>query len=118
MPLKRLAASTLGLLLGCVAAQAQVSATAPTESVTITASTSGCPSGPCTVRANCPANQRIISGYFWFIVPDGIGAAYGICGSASGICVGAPYCEFKTYSLGCAKPGWNRQMGFIYATCN
>jgi hypothetical protein len=122
MPLKTLAASAFGLLLGCAAAQAQATshatAVAPPGSVPIAGWCNGS-SGPCTVEASCPANTTIVSGYWWFIVPDGVAPAYGICGSDTGFCqTGNSTCAFATHiPPGCAAPAWNRQIGFLYAVC-
>jgi hypothetical protein len=116
---KMIAASAIALLLGCIAADAQQSmAVAPAGSTPVTASCSG-GSGPCTATATCPANKSIVSGFWWFVVPDGVGPAYGICGNSSGNCTpGNNSCAFTTSFSGCGQPGWGRQMGFLYAACN
>ena len=107
---------------GAQAQQAQVqaqsgSAVAPAGS---TAATAWCSGGtaPCTATATCPANTSIAHGYWWYIVPDGINPAYGICGVNSGTCQsGQSACSFTTSMSGCGAPGWFRQIGFLYATC-
>jgi hypothetical protein len=105
------------LLAGRASAQEPRSAVAPAGSTVVTAWCSG-GSGTCTANATCPGDKTIVNGYWWFIVPDGVGPAYGICGSNSGTCQsGQNNCTFTTSISGCGNPGWNRQMGFLYATC-
>jgi hypothetical protein len=97
--------------------RAQGSAAAAPGSTAVTAWCSG-GSTNCAATATCPANTNIVHGYWWYIVPDGVGPAYGICGSNSGSCQsGQNSCAFTTSSSGCSLPGWSRQMGFLYATC-
>lgn len=100
------------------AAQKSGSAVAAAGSTAVTAWCSG-GSTNCTATATCPANMTIVHGYWWYIVPDGVGPAYGICGSNSGTCQsGQTSCAFTTSMSGCGNPGWGRQMGFLYATCH
>ena len=106
------------------AQQAQVQAPAQSGSAVAaagsTAVTAWCSGGssPCTATATCPANTSIVNGHWWYIVPDGTGAAFGICSTNSGTCqAGQNSCAFSTSQSGCGSPGWWRQTGFLYATC-
>ena len=115
--------AAVGWLVGCGGAGAQataeqgVSATAAAGDVPATAWCSG-GSTNCTATAACPGDMEIVYGYWWYIVPDGVSPAYGICGSNSGTCQpGQRSCAFTTSISRCSNPGWSRQMGFIYSEC-
>jgi hypothetical protein len=116
-PVAMLASCAIGLLLGCTAARAEQQ-TAESGTVVVTDSCSG-GSTSCSVSVACPSGTTIQSSYWWWIVPDGVNPAYGICGSNSGRCTEhGSSCSFVTASSGCGNPGWGRQMGFLYAACS
>jgi len=72
----------------------------------------------CTTTAVCPQGMTIQSGWGFYIVPDGGGAAYGICGTASAACVpGTASCSVTTAISGCDGPGWFRQTALVAITC-
>jgi hypothetical protein len=97
----------------------QASSDAATQSpgVTVFKSCSG-GSNSCTTTAVCPQGMSIESGWSFYLVPDGTGAAYGICGTASAACVkGTESCSVTTAISGCGSPGWGRQTALVAITC-
>jgi hypothetical protein len=72
----------------------------------------------CTTTAVCPPGLTIQSGWSFYIVPDGSGPAYGICGTKSVSCVpGTGSCAVETAVEGCAAPGWWRQTALVSIVC-
>jgi hypothetical protein len=73
----------------------------------------------CTANAACPAGMTVVTGWFYWIVPDGTNAAYGICANGSGACTaGLSSCSARTGGGGtCSKPGWARQTALVAISC-
>jgi hypothetical protein len=73
----------------------------------------------CTATAKYPGGRQVKSGWYFYIVPDGTGPAYGICGIGSGDCkIGDTSCSVTTKIEGCAKPGYSRETALVAITCN
>lgn len=76
--------------------------------------------GSCTAQASCPSGKSITTGTAFYIVPDGKGPAYGICGTGSTTCQpGNNSCVINSAiePNGCGSPGWNRQVVEVSISC-
>lgn len=91
--------------------------TSSTPTVSVFRSCSN-PSGTCTATAACPIGSVIKSGWSFYIVPNGVQPAFGICGTASAACVkGTTSCSVTTASSVCTTPGWRNQTALVAIAC-
>ncbi|MEA2162402.1 MAG: hypothetical protein QOK37_529 [Thermoanaerobaculia bacterium] len=113
------ALSSDGKTLGVGAMGGGVYIFVPTpQPIPIFASCSG-GSGPCTATANCPSGMGIVSGWSFYLVPDGGDAPYGVCGTASAACTaGANSCSTTTTTQGCPNAGWGTQSALVAISCS
>lgn len=82
-------------------------------------------SGPCTAAAYCPNGFHVKDGVAYYVVPDGVDPAYGICGNGALRCneSSSSYCSITTYSINtgshyCRDVGWKRQWAIVSIVCN